>query len=34
MIAVTAYHKYLAQDFATQDISPRARYSLQEYFGR
>ncbi|HRS19227.1 MAG TPA: tRNA (adenosine(37)-N6)-threonylcarbamoyltransferase complex transferase subunit TsaD [Bacteroidales bacterium] len=34
MIAITAYHKYLAQDFASQDISPRARYSLQEYFGK
>lgn len=33
MIAVTAYHKFLERDFVTQDISPRARYSLQEYFG-
>lgn len=28
MIAITAYYKYLNNDFATQDIEPMARYSL------
>ena len=28
MIAITAYYKYLAKDFADQSISPLARYSI------
>ena len=34
MIGLAAYHKYQAGQFATQDLAPRARYSLQEYFGK
>lgn len=34
MIAITAYHKYLAKEFVNQSISPLARYSLQEYFAK
>lgn len=32
MIAVAAYYKYLNGDFVEQDIAPKARYSLDEYF--
>jgi N6-L-threonylcarbamoyladenine synthase len=32
MIGVTAHYKYLENDFISQEISPRARYSLQDYF--
>lgn len=28
MIAQTAYYKYLNQDFATQDVSPKARFKI------
>ena len=34
MIGLAAYHKYLAGQFAGQNLAPRARYSLQEYFGK
>ena len=34
MIGLAAYHKFLAGEFATQNIAPRARYSLQEYFAK
>ena len=32
MIAVAAYYKYLAGNFAPHSFSPKARYSLQDYF--
>lgn len=34
MIGLAAYHKYLAGEFSTQNVAPRARYSLQEYFAK
>lgn len=34
MVGLAAYHKYLAGQFAGQDLAPRARYSLQEYFNK
>jgi len=34
MIGLAAYHKYLAGEFIGQNIAPRARYSLQEYFAK
>lgn len=34
MISVASYYKFLEQDFVEQDISPKARYSLQEYFNK
>ncbi len=32
MIAITGYYKYLANELADQSFSPKARYSLLEYF--
>lgn len=32
MIGFAAYHKYQANKFCGQNIAPRARYTLQEYF--
>lgn len=32
MIGLAAYHKYQANEFCGQNIAPRARYTLQEYF--
>lgn len=32
MIAVAAYYKYLGKHFTEQNVSPKARYSLDEYF--
>ncbi len=34
MIGLAAYHKYLAGEFIGQNLAPRARYSLQEYFAK
>lgn len=34
MIAITAYQKHLKNQFTTQEIGPRARYTLQEYFSK
>lgn len=34
MIGLAAYHKYLAGEFVEQNITTRARYSLQEYFAK
>lgn len=32
MIAVAAYHKYMDKQFSNQNMKPKARYSLEEYF--
>ncbi|HPY83000.1 MAG TPA: tRNA (adenosine(37)-N6)-threonylcarbamoyltransferase complex transferase subunit TsaD, partial [Bacteroidales bacterium] len=32
MVAVAAYYTYFTEKFASHSISPKARYSLHEYF--